>query len=212
MKVSLSLPIGYRSPVNLSVEKPFSEACERNQGPILTVLRRAVDGRVLEIGSGTGQHGVYFARALAGVTWQPSDLADRHPGIDAWRQEAKLTNLLPPIEIVLGRPWPEVTFDHVFTANTLHIVAWPLVEALFLELGRRLPTEGRFLVYGPFNVGGKFTSPSNEEFDRFLRTERSPESGLRDLEKVRELAGRNGLTLAENLELPANNRMLVFAR
>jgi SAM-dependent methyltransferase len=192
---------------------PFSQACENNKAPILEVLKQALAGssRVLEIGSGTGQHAVYFAPALPHLVWQPSDLPDNHPGILAWQQACPAVNLLPPIVVDLQEAsWPG-TFDAVFSANTTHIIGWPLVENLLMLAGRNLPEGGVLALYGPFNYNGSYTSESNRAFDEMLKR-RDPSSGIRDVEQVMATAGANGLELAQDHALPANNRLLVFRR
>ncbi|MHB1232600.1 MAG: DUF938 domain-containing protein [Burkholderiales bacterium] len=192
--------------------KPFSEACENNQAPILAILREAFSTvhSVLEIGSGTGQHAVYFARHLPHLNWQTSDLAANHPGIHAWLDEASLPNTRPPIALdVNANPWPVEAVDGIFTANTLHIISWPEVEQLFRGAGQALLPGGVMCVYGPFNYGEKFTAPSNARFDEWLKA-RDPASGVRDFETVCALALRHGLTLAADHAMPVNNRTLVF--
>ncbi len=192
--------------------KPFSEACENNQAPILAILREAFSTvhSVLEIGSGTGQHAVYFARHLPYLNWQTSDLAANHPGIHAWLDEAALPNTRPPIALdVNANPWPVEAVDGIFTANTLHIISWPEVEQLFRGAGQALLPGGVMCVYGPFNYGGKFTAPSNARFDEWLKA-RDPASGVRDFEAVCALALRHGLTLVADHAMPVNNRTLVF--
>lgn len=191
--------------------KRFSDACERNRDPILAVLRRVFADRsaVLEIGSGTGQHAAYFAPALPHLDWQPSDVADNLPSVRVWREEAQTPRLLAPIELDVDRPFPALQVDAVFTANTLHIVSWPQVERMMAGIGESLPAGGIFAVYGPFNYGGKYTAPSNEAFDAWLRG-RDPQSGLRDFEAIVALAERHRLVLKEDNAMPANNRLLVF--
>ena len=194
--------------------RPYSEACERNRDPILAGLRIAFAGRrlVLEIGSGTGQHAAHFARHLPHLIWQPSDMASRLSGIRVWTDAAALTNLCDPVEIDINQPaWPDVGADAVFSANTLHIVAWPVVERLFERAAAALPPDGVIAVYGPFNYGGRFTSASNEAFDALLR-ERDASSGIRDVETVDALARGHAYGLLVDLSLPANNRLLVWQR
>jgi len=194
------------------MDKPHAPATERNRDVILDVLRhRLADCReVLEIGSGTGQHAVYFANALPHLRWQASDVADHLPGIRLWLEEAGLPNTPPPLEIDMRRDWPEVRFDAVFSANTLHIMGWLEVQQLFGQLGRRMPPGGRLIVYGPFNYGG-FTSDSNARFDASLRAG-NPASGLREFEAVDALAAGAGLVLLEDRAMPANNRCLSWRR
>lgn len=198
----------------MSAIKPFSEACERNREPILAVLSEVFVrvSSVLEIGSGTGQHAVYFARALPHLVWQPSDLAEAHPGILAWIAESGLANVLPPVLLdVDDDDWPVDNADAVFTANTLHIVSWESVENLFAGAGRLLDPGAPMCVYGPFNYGGRFTSQSNEAFDAMLRS-RDPDSGIRDFDAVCAVARRHGLVFEADHAMPANNRTLVFRR
>jgi cyclopropane fatty-acyl-phospholipid synthase-like methyltransferase len=197
----------------VSARQQYSESCERNRDPILGVLRRVFADRrqVLEIGSGTGQHAAYFAPELPHLTWQPSDRAENLPGIRLWREEAQTPGLLEPIELDVERAFPALEADAVFSANTCHIMSWPQVERFFAAVGALLPTGGVFALYGPFHYGGKPTSPSNAEFDAWLR-KRDPASGVRDMEAVRDLAARHGLRLDEDNAMPANNRLLVFRR
>jgi SAM-dependent methyltransferase len=194
------------------VDRPYSEACERNKAPILRVLNEAFGDRskVLEIGSGTGQHAVHFARHLPHLQWQPTDVADQLPGMRLWFTDARLTNLLEPIALDIDQPdWPRIGADAVFTANTLHIVSWPQVVRLFEQLGTLLPAGGVLAVYGPFNYNGRHTSESNARFDLMLRS-RDPSSGIRDFEDVDALARRNGLRLSGDYKMPANNRTVVW--
>lgn len=170
---------------------------------------------VLEIGSGTGQHAVYFAAALPHLVWQPSDRAENLTGIRGWREGSKLQNVLPPMELDVDmEPWPTACssgFDAAYTANTLHIMHWPQVRRLFAGVAGLL-REGRpFVVYGPFHYGGKPTSQSNAEFDAVLR-ERDRESGIRNIEDVVELAGLCDLALEADHPMPANNRTLLFRK
>jgi SAM-dependent methyltransferase len=191
--------------------KPFSQACERNREPILAILKRVFKDRkrVLEIGSGTGQHAAYFAPELPHLVWQPSDVAENLPGIRQWVEETPAPNLRQPIVLDVDREFPCLQVDAVFSANTCHIMSWPQVERMFSGVGRLLPPGGVFALYGPFNYHGKHTSESNARFDAMLRRN-DPASGLRDLEDISALAKRAGLALAEDNAMPANNRMLVW--
>ncbi|HZE61749.1 MAG TPA: DUF938 domain-containing protein [Burkholderiales bacterium] len=193
--------------------KRFSDACERNRDPILAVLRRVLADRrsVLEIGSGTGQHAAYFAPALPHLDWQPSDVADNLPSMRVWREEAQTPRPLEPIELDVDRLFTGLKADAVFSANTLHIISWAQVERMLAGIGELLPPGGVFAVYGPFNYGGKYTAPSNETFDAWLRG-RDSKSGLRDIEAIVELAERHGLVLKEDNAMPANNRLLIFRK
>jgi cyclopropane fatty-acyl-phospholipid synthase-like methyltransferase len=192
----------------------FSEACERNKQPILAVLRDelARSSRVLEIGSGTGQHAVHFARHLRHLEWQPTDCAENLSDLAARIAEEGTPNLLAPLELdVLQTQWPAVTADAVYSANTLHIMSWPEVEAFFSGVGQVLAVGGVLVVYGPFRYAGRFTSESNIAFDRSLR-ERDPASGIRDIEAVNRLAETQGLAQMADHAMPANNQLLVWAR
>ncbi len=194
--------------------KPHSPACERNRDPILAVLLRHFSAArtVLEIGSGTGQHAVYFAQAMPGLVWQCSDRASYLPGIRQWLDEAQLPNTPPPLELdVVAGPWPDAKFDAVFSANTLHIMGWEEVQAFFHGLDAVLAESATLIVYGPFNYNGMFTSDSNREFDASLRA-RDSRMGIRDFEAVDTLARDIGLQLVEDVSMPANNRCLVWRR
>ncbi len=194
--------------------KPFSEACEQNKAPILEVLRRELGGcrNVLEIGSGTGQHAVHFAHGLPHLRWQTSDLPQTHDGIHAWLDEADLTNVEPPLVLdVAHGPWPAERYDAVFTANTAHIMGWREVRSLFAGLDGVLNPDGLFILYGPVNYSGAYTSASNARFDQWLKA-RDPRSGIRDFEAMNELATAGGLRLAADYPMPANNRTLIWRR
>ena len=185
--------------------RPFSEASDRNRAPILQALRRvfAKSRRVLEIGSGTGQHAAYFSAELPHLVWQASDVAEHLPGIREWVTDP------PPIELDVEKKWPQLEVDAVFSANTCHIMSWPQIEHLFTGVGGLLPPGGVFALYGPFSYGGKHTSASNARFDAMLRA-RDPASGVRDFEDIDRLAAASGLTLQEDNAMPANNRLLVW--
>lgn len=194
--------------------KPHSEACERNKAPILGVLQTAFAdaGTVLEIGSGTGQHAVYFGAALPHLAWQTSDLPGNHVGIRMWLDESELANVRAPLTLNVGEDrWPVDNVDGIFTANTLHIMSWPQVGQLFTGAGRILNSGGRLCIYGPFNYDSAYTSDSNASFDAMLRA-RDPQSGIRDFEDVQELGLKNGLKLEADHPMPANNRLLVFVK
>lgn len=193
---------------------PYSEASERNKEPILEVLRTALaDCRtVVEIGAGTGQHAVHFARHLPQVEWQPTDRAEHVPGLTARVAEEGTPNLRPPIELDVMQPyWPPLDADAVYSANTLHIMSWPEVEAFFRGVGRILGAGGVLAVYGPFRYAGRFTTDSNAAFDRSLRN-RDPASGIRDFEAVNALAAAQSLELQADHAMPANNQLLVLSR
>ncbi|MBW8365691.1 MAG: DUF938 domain-containing protein [Rhizobium sp.] len=194
------------------MDKPFSESCVQNRDPILAILRPLFADRrhVLEIGSGTGQHAVYFAADLPHLVWQTADVPQHHPGIQAWLEEAALPNVLPPLALdVNDTAWRSGRYDAVFSANTLHIMGWPEVERFFAGVGAVLEAGGILAVYGPFNYGGRYTSESNARFDAWLKA-RDPASGVRDFEAVDALARSQGLVLQQDIAMPANNRTLVW--
>ncbi|MEP0235392.1 DUF938 domain-containing protein [Roseibium sp.] len=201
---------------------PFSAAAENNKRPILEKLKDAFSEatRVLEIASGTGQHAVFFAENLPHLDWRPSDLDEHLPAIDQRivQADAELANLLAPIELDMSDlPWPvsasdyEDAYDGIYSANSLHIVSWDLVETFFEGVGETLAPGGVLCIYGPFKYEGAFTTPSNETFDKSLR-DRNAESGIRDFEAVNELAEKVGLKLAADHPMPANNQLLVWKR
>lgn len=194
-------------------DKPYSEASEENKRPILEVVGPLFRDRrrLLEIGSGTGQHAVFFAAALPDLTWQTSDRRPYLAGIRAWLDEAKLPNLPPPIELDVMGVWPKDAYDAVFSANTAHIMSETEVAAMFAGIGRVLSEGGCFALYGPFNISGRYTSESNARFDAMLRS-RDPAMGLRDLDHLTRLGQASGLELVANHAMPVNNRTLVWRR
>lgn len=192
--------------------KPYAESSENNKAPILTVLKEvfAKPMCVLEIASGTGQHAVYFGRELPHLIWQTSELAHNLDGIQAWLDEARLSNVLSPLAIdVSDESWPIAAVDAIFNANTVHIISWPEVECMFANIGRVIAPGGCVCLYGPYNYGGKFTSESNARFDAWLKS-RDSNSGVRDFEAVNQLAALHGLHLLRDIAMPSNNRMLVW--
>jgi len=194
--------------------KQYSQACDENRGPILGIIGEVFSGThsILEIGSGTGQHAVYFARRLPHLTWQPSDLSENHASINAWRAEASLVNVLPPIELnVTATTWPDGKYDGLFSANTTHIMSWEAVQSMFDGIGNLLQTGARCCLYGPFNYAGSFTSDSNRRFDAWLK-DRDPASGIRDFEALADLATANGFELETDNEMPVNNRLLIWKK
>jgi len=196
------------------MNKPFSQACENNKDPILAVLKRVFANpcEVLEIGSGTGQHAVYFAEFLPHLTCHPSDQAMHLPGIDLWINEARLENIKSPMTLDINhKPWPVSDIEAVFTANTLHIISWENVQIFIQSLGETMQAGAKFCCYGPFNVGGTYTSESNARFDIWLK-EQDHLSAIRDLEAVVSLANDAGIKLLESIEMPANNKLLVLEK
>lgn len=195
-------------------EKPYSQSCEQNKDAILAILRQVFvhPGRVLEIGTGTGQHVVHFAASLSHLDWQPSDRAVHLPGCRLWVEEAALDNIRAPVELdVLDVPWPIRHADCVYSANTAHIMHWPAVVAMFAGVSRLLASGGCFCLYGPFKYDGCHTSDSNARFDSYLQSQ-DPGMGVRDVRDLEELATDHELELESDHAMPANNRTLVWRR
>ena len=195
-------------------QKPFSESCIQNCEPILKVLKPLFADReqILEVGSGTGQHAVYFAKELPHLVWQTSDIEANHPGIKMWLDEAHLPNTRRPITLdVFENQWPQPIYDGVFSANTTHIMSWAGVVCFINGIGQLLQPGGLFALYGPFNYGGTFTSDSNKHFDHWLK-QQDPLSGIRHFEELDKLASSVGLVLQNDIEMPANNRILCWKK
>lgn len=193
---------------------PSAPATDRNREAILEVLLDEFGDRqaVLEIGSGTGQHAIYFSDNLRQLTWQTSDRTENHAGILSWIKHAAVKNVLPPLDLdVEERSIVAGNFDAVFSANTSHIMGMPAVERMFALVGQLLPEDGKFCLYGPFNRNGEFTSKSNERFDASLRSQ-NPQMGIRDLEILEKLAEKSGLQRISLYTMPANNFMVVWRR
>jgi cyclopropane fatty-acyl-phospholipid synthase-like methyltransferase len=193
---------------------PFSEACERNKAPILEVLRIAFADRtqVLEIGSGTGQHAVHFAAHLTHLTWHPTEQLAYLADLASRVKLEGSRNLRPPTVLDVKQSiWPLRSVDAIYSANTLHIMGWAEVEAMFRGVDVVLSPHGVLCIYGPFRYAGRYTSDSNRDFDVMLK-DRDPLSGLRDLTDVSALAERHALRLRVDHDLPANNRLLEFVR
>ena len=199
-------------------------AFHRNHAPIWSVLQTFLAGKsgdVAEVGSGTGQHVVHFAKHAPGITWWPSDLNENHlKSIEAWRAHAALPNIRPPLRIDLSDPaWCPAMHDGsgpaellaVFCANVIHIAPWRVAEGLFAGAGRYLRSDGRLFLYGPFKRDGKHIAMSNAVFDTSLR-EQDAEWGVRDIADLEKLAAGAGLKLIETVQMPANNMILVFGR
>jgi len=194
--------------------KPFAESSEQNKIPILAVLKQYCSEveTVLEIGSGTGQHAVFFAEQFPHLTWIASDQLEYHAGIKMWLKDSGLTNIQGPLLLDVNQSdWPIKQTDTVFSANTVHIMGWPCVEKMFNGIGKILKEGGVFCLYGPFNYNGKFSSESNARFDLWLK-QRDPVSGVRDFEALQILADKAGLVFIDDVEMPANNRVLVWKK
>lgn len=194
--------------------KPFSPSSEENKQVILQAIQGFLSPRssVLEIASGTGQHAVYFAAQMPHLTWQTSDLNESHAGIKQWIAEANLNNVLPPLSLnVSDNDWPSASYDAVFSANSFHIMGKPNVEDFFANVASVLNADGVVMIYGPFNYNGQYTSESNARFDLWLK-QRDAQSGIKDFEWCNQLAKNVGLTLLNDIEMPQNNRLLVWGK
>lgn len=199
--------------------KPYSESCDQNKVSILNVIQPlfSKSKKLLEIASGTGQHAVYFAEKIPHLNWQTSDLVGNHAGINQWLDDAKLTNVKPPISLAACdyQAWKTLdevaSFDTVFSANAVHIMGKEDVICLFKGIAEVLPTDGLLALYGPFNYDGKYTSESNARFDVWLK-DQHPQSGIRDFEWLDSLANDGEMVLQGDHELPANNRILVWKK
>ncbi|QWF72006.1 DUF938 domain-containing protein [Methylomonas paludis] len=194
--------------------KPYSQACENNKQPILAILRQVYQPAqtVWEIGSGTGQHACYFAEHLPHIHWQATDRAVNLDGIRLWQAEAGLNNLLPPLALDVTDPvWPCNSIDALFSANTLHIMSLAEVAIMFARLAEYLNDQALICLYGPFNYQGQYTSPSNANFDVWLKNQ-NPVSGIKHQEDILALAGAAGCRLEADYAMPANNRLLVLKK
>lgn len=195
-------------------QRPYSEACEQNKHAILEVLQEQLSGTqsVLEIGSGSGQHAVFFTQQMPRISWQPTDLAENLAGIRAWIDYAECKNVLPPIELDVGSDeWNVGSVETVFSANAIHIMSWHHVIRLFAGVGKIALPGARLIMYGPFNYNNEFTSESNRRFDAMLRNG-DPLSGIRNFEDVDKLAVAAGFELIRDYPMPANNRTLVWQK
>lgn len=197
------------------MEKPYSPAADRNKGPIFSILSQYIgeNGRLLEIGTGTGQHAIHMSQKMPNLHWVTSDQEQNLSGIKQWLKEAKLPNIHGPEKLVIGvddfpskRP-----FDYVFTANTLHIMSWKQNKTLFKLLGKRLREGCLVFFYGPFNYNNQYISNTNKDFDLMLKTN-DAKSGIRNFEDVVAAMNKAGFKLLKDHVMPANNQLLVFER
>lgn len=194
--------------------KPCSPACARNQAYILAELKQLLPthAHVLEIGSGTGEHAIHFAKALPHIHWQTSDLENNHPGIQSWLEDAELKNVLFPLSLDIDQDTiPNNRYDVVFTANTFHIMSWDTVKNCIQKVGEALEPGGMFIIYGPFNREGQYTSDSNAQFDAFLKSV-DPKQGIRDFDDVDKAMKAARLKKFKQIAMPANNFMLVYQK
>lgn len=197
------------------MEKPYSASCDSNKAPILEVLYKTIlpsDRRLLEIGSGTGQHAVYLAPKFPQLEWYPTDLSSNLSGMNLWFKEARIATIQKPTRLDVSKDdFPKLKFDVVFTANTLHMMHWKDCKAFMKLLGHRLREGSRAIFYGPFKYQGEFTSPGNAEFDLSLKA-KDPLSGIRAFEDINNNMIKNGFELLEDYDMPAHNRILVYQR
>jgi hypothetical protein len=193
----------------------FAPAALRNRAPILEVIRDHLPerGLVLEVASGSGEHVVYFARALPGLVWQPSDPSpEARRSIAAWTAAEGLSNVRPPLDLdVAASDWPIAAADAVLAINLAHISPWEATLGLLAGAARLLPPAGRLFLYGPFREPGRALLPSNAAFDADLRA-RDSAWGLRSTADIAAAAGGAGLVLAHSFAMPANNLTLMFAK
>lgn len=200
--------------MKLETSKPFSQSCEENKHVIFKSIQPYLANKssVLEIATGTGQHAVFFAEKLPHLTWQTSDLIDSHSGICQWLDEANLPNIHRPVELnVSNSQWPNCKYDAVFSANSFHIMSQQNVVDFFANISNVLEAGAHVLIYGPFNYNNAFSSESNANFDVWLK-QRNPQSGIKDFEWCHQLAIEAGLTLESDIEMPVNNRILVWSK
>ena len=193
--------------------KQYSAACDQNKDPILKVIKPLLLNAksVLEVGSGTGQHCVYFAKELPHLTWQASDQSMYLPSVNAWIDDAKLANTPKALKLNVDLDWPEDKYQAIYSANTVHIMSWEMVLNFFKGVGQVLDKGGVFILYGPFNYQGQYTSQSNANFDLLLK-DNNPLSAIRDFEALNQLAQKVGLSLVNDFAMPANNRILCWEK
>lgn len=190
--------------------RPFSQAAENNKAPIADVLSGYLDsGDLLEIGAGTGQHAIWMAPLFPDVRWHPTEQPDNLPALSLWLEDAPSANLEPARILRVQGRWPERRYDYIYTANTFHIMAAPLVQRCVQRIADHLHPGALAFIYGPFNINGAYTSDSNRRFDLFLKRQ-DLTMGLRDRDWVATLFAAHGLALLDDHPMPANNRLLVF--
>jgi len=193
-------------------DKPFSTACERNKAPILEYLRQWLTpgDSVLEIGSGTGQHGVFFASQLPHIVWQCTEQAASLAGLQQWIDEAQLKNLPAPFPLDVNHyTWGTLRYRAVFSANILHIMSWPTVKQFLGQVNKALFPAGKLILYGPFRHHNVYTSDSNAEFDQYLKV-RDAQSGIRDLEAIQAILKSKHFAFIKDQPMPVNNQLLLW--
>lgn len=192
-------------------QKPYAISCDRNSEPILESFKKILENRtsLIEIGAGTGQHAIFMAPSFPNLVWTLADRVENHEGISLWLNDFPRSNIRGPIEYEIGKDsFPKGEFDTFFAANVLHIISWEMCLQLFDDLSK-LPQGTLILFYGAFNYNGEFTSESNERFEKWLK-DRDSKSGIRNFEDVCSELEKRDIELQEDIEMPANNRMLVF--
>ena len=197
------------------MDKYHAESTIRNRTPILEILKKEIEGskKLLEIGSGTGQHAVYFSKKLPQILWQTSDRSMNHESIIYWIKRYNLKNLLPPLDIEIGLNEKNINdiFDCVFSSNTSHIMSLENVKKLFALVGKILNKNGKFFLYGPFKINLEFTTKSNEDFHEKLKAENKL-MGLRDIEELDNFATENNMQNHALYEMPANNYLSIWKK
>lgn len=193
------------------MNRPYAESCEQNKDVIHEVIQSYLTPGIdlLEIGSGTAQHAVYFAGLHPDIHWQTSDRTDYLAGIESWVSFVSLPNLNKPILLDVSAEWPTKLYDRIFTANSLHIMSESEAEQCIRGAAARLKRHGYLMVYGPFNYNGEFTSESNRQFERWLKSN-NPASCIKHFEAINEIAEQSGLKLVDDIAMPANNRTLIW--
>ncbi len=193
------------------MSRPYSESCDQNKDVIHEVIRPYLMPGIelLEIGSGTGQHGVYFAGLHPDIQWQPSDRADYLSGIESWISFVSLPNINKPILLDVSDDWPKKQYDLIFTANSLHIMSEHEADNCICGAAACLKPCGHFIAYGAFNYNGEFTCDSNRQFERWLK-HNNPASGIKHFEVINDIAEQSGLKFIHDIAMPANNRILIW--
>ena len=197
------------------MDKYHAESTKMNRNPILEILKKEIKGskKILEIGSGTGQHAVYFSKKLPQILWQTSDRSINHESINYWIKRYNLKNLLHPLDIEIGVNEKNINdiFDCVFSSNTSHIMSLENVKRLFALVGKVLNKNGKFFLYGPFKINLEFTTRSNEDFHQKLKAENKL-MGLRDIEELDKYAIENNMQNHAFYEMPANNYLSIWKK